>query len=72
VEDILGRAKSVGIEFDHEMDENLDLLSELQELLHDAERQRTYLNGVGDETALHDKVIAKLREEIRDLLRKLR
>jgi hypothetical protein len=72
VEDILGRAKSLGIEFDDEMDENLDLLSELQELLHDAERQRTYLIGEGDETALHDKVIAKLRDEIRDLLRKFR
>jgi hypothetical protein len=72
VEDILGRAKSLGIEFDEEMDENLDLLSELQELLHDAERQRSRLEEEGDETALHDKVIAKLREEIRDLSRKLR
>ena len=47
MEDILGRAKTLGIEFDEEMDENLDLLSELQELLHDAERQRTYLSGGG-------------------------
>jgi hypothetical protein len=72
VEDILGRATTLGIEFDHEMDENLDLLSELQELLHDAERERTYLIGEGDESALHDKVITKLREEIHDLLSKFR
>ena len=72
MEDILGRATTLGIEFDHEMDENLDLLSELQELLHDAERERTYLIGEGDETALHDKVITKLREEIHDLLSKFR
>ena len=72
MEDILGRAKSLGIKFEKEIEKDLDRLSELQELLHDAERQRTYLIGEGDETALHDKVIAKLREEIRDLLRKFR
>jgi len=72
VEDILGRAKSLGIEFDEEMDENLDLLSELQELLHDAERQRAYFESGGVETALHDEVIAKLREEICALSEKIR
>ena len=72
MEDILGRAKSLGIKFEKEIEKDLDRLSELQELLHDAERQRTYLIGEGDETALHDKVIAKLREEIRDLLSKFR
>jgi hypothetical protein len=72
VEDILGRAKSLGIKFEKEIEKDLDRLSELQELLHDAERERTYLIGEGDETALHDKVITKLREEIHDLLSKFR
>jgi hypothetical protein len=39
VDDILGRAKSLGIKFEKEMEEDLDRLSELQELLHDAERR---------------------------------
>ena len=43
MEDILGRAKSLGIKFEKEIEEDLDRLSELQELLHDAERQRTDL-----------------------------
>jgi hypothetical protein len=72
LEDILGRAKSLGIKFEEDIEEDLDRLSELQELLHDAERQRTYLGEEGDETALHDEVIAKLREEIRTLSKKIR
>ena len=47
MEDILGRAKSLGIKFEKEIEEDLDRLSELQELLHDAERQRAYLRRGG-------------------------
>ena len=72
MEDILGRAKSLGIKFEEEIEEDLDRLSELQELLHDAERQRTYLGEEGEETVLHDKVIAKLWEEISALSEKIR
>jgi hypothetical protein len=72
VEDILGRAKSLGIKFEKEMEEDLDRLSELQELLHDAERQRTYLDSGDIETALQDEVIAKIREEICALSEKIR
>jgi hypothetical protein len=72
VEDILGRAKGLGIKFKKEMEEDLDRLSKLQALLHDAERQRTYLKEEGDETALHDEVIAKLWEEISALSKKIR
>jgi hypothetical protein len=72
VEDILGRAKSLGIKFKKEMEEDLDRLSKLQELLYDAERERTYLNEEGEETVLHDKVIAKLWEEIHALSEKIR
>jgi hypothetical protein len=78
VEDILGRAKSLGIKFEKEIEKDLDRLSELQELLHDAERQRTYLGEEGEEgeegedTTLHDKVIPKLWEEIHALSKKIR
>ena len=50
----------------------MDRLSELQLLLHDAERERVYLDGGGIDTTLHDKVIAKLEEEIRTLSKKIR
>ena len=50
----------------------VERLSELHELLHDAERQRTYLGEEGEETVLHDKVIAKLWEEISALSEKIR
>ena len=72
MEDILGRAKSLGIKFEKEIEKDLDRLSELQELLHDADRQRTYFESGGVDTALHDEVIAKLQEEIRDLSKKIR
>jgi hypothetical protein len=72
VEDILGRAKSLGIKFEKQIEKDLDRLSELQALLHDAERERTYLKEEGDETALHDKVIAKLWEEISARSEKIR
>lgn len=72
MDDILGRAKSLGIKFEVAMENDLDRLSELRELLHDAERERGYLEEEGDDTALHDEVIAKLREEIRTLSKKIR
>jgi hypothetical protein len=72
VEDILGRAKSLGIKFEKEMEEDLDRLSELQELLDDAERQRAYLDSGNIGTALQDEVIAKIREEICALSEKIR
>jgi hypothetical protein len=71
VEDILGRAKSLGIKFKKEMEEDLDRLSELQELLYDAERQRSGLCEEGEDTTLHDKVIVKIREEIWTLSEKI-
>jgi len=71
VEDILGRAKSLGIKFEKEIEKDLDRLSELQELLDDAERHRTYLEEEGEDTTLHDEVIPKLREEIHALSKKI-
>jgi hypothetical protein len=72
VEDILGRAKNLGIKFEKEMEEDLVRFSELQELLRDASRQRTYLEEGGEDTTLHDEVIAEIREEIRSLSKKIR
>jgi hypothetical protein len=39
----------------------VERLSELHELLHDAESQRTCLEEEGEDTTLHDEVIPKLR-----------
>jgi ribosome-interacting GTPase 1 len=72
VENILGRAKRLGIKFEEEMEEDLDRLSELQLLLQDAERERVYLDSDGIDTTLQDKVIVKLEEEIHDLSEKIR
>jgi hypothetical protein len=72
VEDILGRAKSLGIKFEKEIEEDLVRLSELQELLHDASRQRTDFEEGGEDTTLHNEVIAKIREEIWILSKKIR
>ena len=72
MEDILGRAKSLGIKFEKEIEEDLDRISELQELLHDASRQRTDFEEGGEDTTLHNEVIAKIREEIWILSKKIR
>ena len=72
MEDILGRAKSLGIKFEKEIEEDLVRLSELQELLHDASRQRTDFEEGGEDTTLHNEVIAKIREEICILSKKIR
>ena len=71
MEDIFRSGKSLGVKFEKEIEEDLDRLSELQELLHDAQRQRTYLKEEGDETTLHDEVIPKLRQEIPALSEKI-
>jgi hypothetical protein len=72
VEDILGRAKSLGIKFEKEIEKDLDRLSKLQELLRDTSRQRTYFEEGREDTTLHDEVIAKIREEIHALSTKIR
>jgi hypothetical protein len=54
------------------MEEDLDRLSKLQELLHDADRQWTYFEGGGVDTTLHDEVIDKIQEEIHALSKKIR
>jgi hypothetical protein len=43
MDDILKEAKRLGIKFEEEIKEDLERLSELQELLRQAERQRVYL-----------------------------
>lgn len=72
MDDILGRAKSLGIQFDEEEKEHLEQLSALQGLLDDAEHQRASLDHDGEETTLHDRVIDKIREEITALTKKIR
>jgi hypothetical protein len=70
LEDILGRAKSLGIQFeDEEEREHLEQLSALQELLHDTGRERGELDILGEDTTLHDRLIGKIREEIKALTR---
>jgi len=70
LEDIFGRAKSLGIKFDDADKKDLEHLSALYELLADAENQRGYLNEEGEDTTLQDKVIDKVRAETRVLLKK--
>ena len=72
MEDILGRAKGLDIKFDEEEKEDLEQLSALQELLHDAECERANLDQDGEETVLHDVVIDRLRDKIKVLARKNR
>jgi hypothetical protein len=72
LEDILSRARTLGIEFEGEMEEDLDQLSALHELLHDAERERAYLEAEGEDTILQDRVIAKVRDQIQALSKKIR
>jgi hypothetical protein len=69
VDDILGRAKALGIQFDEEEKEHLEQLSAL---LDDAEHQRASLDQDGEETTLHDRVIDKIRKEITALTKKIR
>jgi hypothetical protein len=71
MENILCRAKDAGIQFDQN-EKELERLSELRDLLNDAERERSCLQEEGDDTALHDEVIAKVRREIRALSEKIR
>jgi hypothetical protein len=71
VENILCRAKGAGIQFDQN-EKELERLSELRDLLNDAERERSWLEEEGDDTALHDEVIAKVRQEIHALSEKIK
>jgi hypothetical protein len=66
------RAKSLGIEFAEEEKEDLDQLSALHEVLHDAEREHAYLEEEGEDTILQDRIIAKVRDEILVLSKKIR
>jgi hypothetical protein len=72
LENVLRRAKGAGIRFDHENEKELERLSELQDLLNHAERERTCLSQEGEDTVLHDEVIPKVREEIRALSEKIK
>jgi hypothetical protein len=72
LENILGRAKGLGIKFDEEEKKDLEQLSASQELLHDAECERANLDQEGEDTTVHDAIIDKLREEIKVLARKSR
>jgi hypothetical protein len=72
LESILRRAKSAGINFEQDNAKDLERLSELQELLYDAERERTCLREERIDRALHDEVIAKLRQEIQALSEKIK
>ena len=69
MENILGRAKRLGIKFEEGVEEHLDRLSELQLLLQDAERERVYLDSGGIDTTLQDEVIAKRFFRFRSSLR---
>jgi hypothetical protein len=69
LENILGRARSLGIQFDEKEKEELEQLSDLQELLHDTGRERQELEELGEDTTLHDRLIDKIREEIKALTR---
>jgi hypothetical protein len=72
LENVLRRAKGAGVQFDQENEKDLERLAELQDLLNDAERERTCLWQEGDDTALHDEVISKTRQEIRALSEKIK
>jgi hypothetical protein len=72
VENILASAKGFGIEFDEGEEAILDRISELRQLIYDAERQRAGLDREGEDTSLEDKVIGKAWEQIRILSDKLR
>jgi hypothetical protein len=69
LKNILGRARSLGIQFDEKEKEELEQLSDLQELLHDTGRERQELEELGEDTTLHDRLIDKIREEIKALTR---
>lgn len=71
MEDILGKAKSLGLKF-HGDEKDLKQLSELNELLLDAQRQREYLREEeGEDTTLQNWIIHKVYDEIRVLLEKI-
>jgi hypothetical protein len=72
MEDILGRAKSLGIQFEKKDQKVLDRQLALQDLLEEAECQRVSLEEAGVDTTPQDKLVKKIREEINDLSRRAR
>jgi hypothetical protein len=71
LENILRRAKGAGVQFDQN-EKELERLSELQDLLHDAEGERAGLSQEGEDTALHDEVIMGVRQESSALSEKIK
>ena len=68
VEDILGRAKSLGIKFDRKLDRPF----KLQQLLYDACYQRACMEEQFLDTLIQGMMIEKIEEEIDAELRKIR
>jgi hypothetical protein len=60
VNDIIGRARSLGIE----PDKKFDRIAKLQEVLADALSERACIEAAGENTVLHDELIDQLREAI--------
>jgi hypothetical protein len=63
--------KGAGVQFDQN-EKELERLSELQDLLHDAEGERAGLSQEGEDTALHDEVIMRVRQESSALSEKIK
>ena len=70
MEDIFSEAKCLGVKFDDE--EELTLLSQLQQALHEALRQQRALEEEGEDTTVQEATVAGLRAKIEELARKLR
>jgi hypothetical protein len=60
MEDILTKARRLGIDFGDDIYRQV----ELQETLFQAERERESMEEAGESTVVHNAVIKKLREEI--------
>jgi hypothetical protein len=70
VEDIFSEARSLGVEFDDE--EELTVLSQLQQALRAALCQQRYFEEEGEDTTVQKATVAGLRAKIEELARKLR
>lgn len=68
VEDILGRGKELGIQFDKKLDRPFTL----QQLLQDAAWQRAAMQEQFQDTLVQDIIIEKIEAEIEAALRKIR
>jgi hypothetical protein len=60
VNDVIGRARSLGIK----PDKKFDRIAKLQEVLADALSERACMEAAGENTVLHDDLIDQLREAI--------